>query len=240
MIEIIPAALAKDYETLSETISRFVGITPIAQVDICDGKFVPSTTWPFGKEDMHFKAMLEEKEGMPHWEELDFEFDLMIDKPEERIDDFVQIGAARIVVHIESTKDFGAILRTFDEKYGRSGEFSVAPELGISLGVSTPNEAIEPFVESVDFVQFMGIRKVGYQGQSFDERVLEKISTLRKSHPDVIISVDGGVNFKTAESLVKAGVNRLIAGSVILNSENPAEAMRNLKKLAHDSSLEKA
>ncbi|MDD5068670.1 MAG: hypothetical protein PHS53_00365 [Candidatus Pacebacteria bacterium] len=235
MTEIIPAVLAKDYVSLSETLSRLAGITSLAQIDICDGKFVPSSTWPYGKEDMHFKAMLEEKEGMPNWEEMDFEFDLMIENPEERIDDFVQIGAARIVVHIESTKDFGAILKKFDEKYGRSSEFSVAPELGIALNVSTPNEAIEPFVDSVDFVQFMGIRKVGYQGQSFDERVLEKISTLRKSHEDVIISVDGGVNLTTAQALVKAGADRLIAGSVILNSENPAEIIRELKKLAHDA-----
>ncbi len=232
MIEIIPAVLARDYENLTETIARLSGVATIAQIDICDGKFVPSSTWPNGKEDLHFKAMLNEEEGMPGWEDLDFEFDLMIENPEEQIDNFVQIGAARIVVHIESTKDFGAILKSFDEKYGRSSEFSVAPQLGIALNVSTPNEVIEAFVDSVDFVQFMGIRKIGYQGQSFDERVLEKISTLRKAHPDVIISVDGGVNFDTARLLAEAGANRLISGSAILKSENVADSLREMLRVA--------
>jgi pentose-5-phosphate-3-epimerase len=52
MAEIIPAILSKNYADLKNKISLVRGIAPIAQIDICDGAFVKSITWPFfGKND---------------------------------------------------------------------------------------------------------------------------------------------------------------------------------------------
>ena len=82
-----------------------------------------------------------------------------------------------------------------------------------------------------DFVQFMGIKKIGYQGQEFDTEVLDKISDLRKNFPDTIISVDGGVNFENAQDIVEAGVNRLVSGSAIYESDNIREAITELTNL---------
>ena len=81
MIEIIPAILPKNYEDLKNKIALVRGIVPVVQIDICDGIFVPSKTWPFstgGAEDYNFHRILNEEEGMPFWEDIDFEFDLMV------------------------------------------------------------------------------------------------------------------------------------------------------------------
>ncbi|KKK47770.1 hypothetical protein LCGC14_3151840, partial [marine sediment metagenome] len=40
---------------------------------------------------------------------------------------------------------------------------------------SSSNKSLVPFINDIDFVQFMGIEKIGYQGQPFDKRVIDKI-----------------------------------------------------------------
>ena len=76
----------------------------------------------------------------------------------------------------------------------------------------------------------MGIKKIGYQGQPFDEEVLKKIKDLRKKYPDITISVDGGVSFDNYKDLAKAGANKLISGSALYESENIKEAWEEMEK----------
>ena len=64
----------------------------------------------------------------------------------------------------------------------------------------------------------MGIEKIGFQGQNFDERVINQVKSLRTKYPELKISVDGSVNENTAPELIKAGVDRLIIGSALLRS----------------------
>jgi ribulose-phosphate 3-epimerase len=104
-------------------------------------------------------------------------------------------------------------------------------EVGVALNIDTPNEQIYPLIPVVDFVQFMGIAKIGFQGEPFDERVLAKIADLRGKYPNATISIDGGVNKENAVALVKAGVNRLVVGSALFGSENISEELMNFQSL---------
>ena len=54
---------------------------------------------------------------------------------------------------------------------------------------------------------------------------LAKIADLRGKYPNVTISVDGGVNLDGAAKLTALGVNRLVAGSAIFESENITETI---------------
>ena len=76
----------------------------------------------------------------------------------------------------------------------------------------------------------MGIAKIGYQGEPFDERAPEQINQLRVKYPNLAISVDGGVSLETAPLLKAAGANRLVAGSAIFGASDIALAIRELKK----------
>ena len=92
MADIIPAILPKNYEDLKNKIALVRGVVPIVQVDICDGIFVKTATWPFSSRaksrneveflnndlDEHFRRILNEEEGLPFWEDIDFELDLMV------------------------------------------------------------------------------------------------------------------------------------------------------------------
>ncbi len=222
MIEIIPAIMPKNYDDLKEKMGLFSGVVPLVQIDIMDGKFVPNRTWPYNPGDQHFEKISQEEEGMPEWETIYFEADLMVQNPEEAVGQWVAAGAGRIIVHSEGVNDFNKI---------RDMVPKGVIELGIALNSSTPLSSIEPYLDHIDFVQCMGIAEIGFQGEPFDERVLEQIRSLRMFRPDMPISVDGAVNFETAEMLVKAGATRLVSGSAILKSGDVSSAVESLRDL---------
>jgi ribulose-phosphate 3-epimerase len=239
MTEIIPAIIPKSFEDLEHKMSLVNGIVNLVQVDVCDGKFVPSKCWPYiGDEQGNFQKIVAEEEGFPFWQSLDFEADLMIKDPENVVDNWVKAGAKRIIIHVESSPRLLKFVKEFRKKYGYFGESIIGVELGIAIDIKTPNESLDEYLRLddrglplVDFVQFMGIDNVGFQHQGFDSAVLGKIKSLRESHPDTIISVDGGVNLEDIEDLVAAGVNRLVSGSAIYESENIKDTIEEMRKI---------
>lgn len=221
MVEIIPAIMPKDYEHLDEMMSLFVGVAPMVQLDIMDGKFVPARTWPYPRDE-HFEKISIEEEGMPRWEDIDFEVDLMIENPELSVSKWVSAGASRIIVHVESIKDFEKIRESVPEGL---------IELGLAINTTTPISVLEPYLERIDFVQCMGIARIGFQGEGFDERVLENVRALRAQNPILPISIDGSVNMDTAKSLVDAGATRLVSGSAILEADDFTQAIAQMENL---------
>ncbi len=222
MIEIIPAVMPRDYDDLVDKIGLFSGVAPLVQLDIMDGKFVPERTWPYPR-DAHFDAMVtEESEGMPSWETVDVEVDLMIENPELWVSKWVTTGTRRIIVHVESMRDFEVI---------RTAVPQGIIELGLAINNATPITELEKYIDRIDFVQCMGIDRIGFQGQPFDERVLDRVRGLRTAFPELPISIDGSVNKNTAKRLVDAGATRLVAGSAILESGDVHSAMEELKSL---------
>lgn len=229
MIEVIPAVLPKDYEDLKNKLALVRGLAPVVQIDICDGQFVKNTTWPFdgGEYDLHFKRILNEDEGLPFWEDMDFEFDLMVLDAVANFDIYMKLGARRVIFHLEAvgdTNDFKEFLEGMDP-FVRE-----VVEIGVAFNTTTPIEEILPLMSVVDFVQVMGIEHVGFQGQDFDERALEHIKTLHERFPEVPISVDGAVSLATKDALVSAGASRLVAGSAIFNTSDIIGAIENLQK----------
>jgi ribulose-phosphate 3-epimerase len=75
----------------------------------------------------------------------------------------------------------------------------------------------------------MGIAKIGYQGQPFDERVLEQINQIRLASPNLPISVDGGVDVTTEPLLKAAGATRLVSGSAVFGAEDIGDAISSLE-----------
>jgi ribulose-phosphate 3-epimerase len=239
MIEIIPAILPSDLSDLRDKMTSINGQASLVQIDVCDGRFVPSKTWPYCKGGMEeFNKIINEEEDFPFWDSLDLEIDLMVRNPEEVVEGWIRAGAKRLVLHIESAPNIMDTFRKLRTRYGNSNNESFGLELGISLDLRTSNEDIYSLLKEldeegdpiIDFVQFMGILNVGFQGQELDEQVLEKISDLRNEFPNIHISVDGGVNFDNASDLISAGATRLVSGSTILESGDITQAIYNLSR----------
>ncbi len=243
-MKIIPAILPKSFGELEKKLEQIKGLARVVQIDICDGVFVPNKTWPYNQVksqklkgesqensgssleyDESFKTILSEEEGMPYWDEVDFELDLMIEVTEEKLADLMKIGPKRIIFHIESLKD----PKTFFENLDQYIKDTV--EIGIGINISTPVSVVADIKDQIKFVQCMGIEKIGFQGHPFDERVVDKIREIKNLYPDLLVSVDGAVSFDTAPQLVEAGADRLIVGSAIFESENIGETIKELKNL---------
>jgi len=228
MTEITPAVLVENFSELNEKLAKFVNITKMVQIDICDGKFVPSISWPMHASDKtSVDGILDEEEGMPFWDSLDFEFDLMIINAHKQFEFFSKLGARSLVFHIEAEteKDFKEFLESLDP-YWRDNI-----KIGIAINTTTDTAKLEPFINCVDFVQCMGIEKIGFQGEAFDERVLKQIKDLRLKYPEIPISIDGAVNKKTAPRLLEAGANRLVIGSTLLHSYDIRETIKEFEIL---------
>ena len=106
--------------------------------------------------------------------------------------------------------------------------------LGVSLLNDTPLSAIMPFLDRVDYVQLMGIARIGSQGAPFDRRVLDRIRTLRTTSPDIPISIDGAVREETIGQLAAAGAERFVVGSAIFAAASPHRAYHRLAALASE------
>lgn len=231
MLEIIPAIMPRNYEDLKNRVALVRGIVPLVQIDICDGVFVKNQTWPYDEKDndtSNFNLIMEEKEGMPFWEDIDFELDLMVVDAVENFPVYMKLGPKRIIFHIEAIGNFSEF-KDFLE--GLDTYIRDTVQIGIAINTKTNIENIFPLVNYVDFVQCMGIEHIGFQGEGFDEKVLEHIKTLKEKYPDIIISVDGSVNLDTAPELIDAGVERLVIGSAIFKSNDIKETVNMFESL---------
>lgn len=231
MIEIIPAIIPQNFEELTEKMTDVLGSVEIVQIDVLDGVFTKSNSWPYNKVDSEdFRKIIAEEEGFPYWKDLDFEVDLMVSSPVQKIPDWIVAGARRIVVHFESLENPGDFLDKIKEILLSKNSIFYT-EIGIAINIETPNSAIYPLCDGIDFIQCMGIKKIGYQGEKFDEEVLLKISDFRERYPELNISVDGGVNLENARDLINAGANRLVVGSALYGSDDIASALEEFQSL---------
>jgi ribulose-phosphate 3-epimerase len=221
-MEIIPAILPKNFKEIEDKIELIRGISDFVQIDICDGKFVRSTTWPYWKQDENFEKILREEMGMPSWEDIDYEFDLMIDNPTE--DDarkWLSAGAERVVLHLESSNDLNPIISIL----------SGLVEIGIAIDLKTNVDEIEKYEDKIQFIQCMGINKVGFQGQKFDQDTINKVKEIKFKYPNLKIQIDGGVSLENASLLKDAGADRLVVGSALFESDNIVHSFEELRNI---------
>ena len=208
MIEIIPTILNKDFKEVKESIKKVENYVNWVQLDIMDGIFVNNETWnnPDDLKKIDSKVKIEAH--------------LMIDKPIEKINDWLDM-VDRIIIHFESSKDGEIkeiIKRAKDKK----------KEIGLAINPETHFSVVLPFLNDLDLVLIMTVQP-GFGGQEFKEFNLKKIKALRKIWKNGNIQVDGGVNNINIKRIKKAGANLICSGSYIFNNSNIEKAIKSLK-----------
>lgn len=209
MVEIIPAILPKVQSEVNQKSKAVLGLVSCVQIDVCDGKFVPTKT--------AFKEL-------PFLDGLEYELDLMIDQPEQVLESYIDLQPARIIIHLESVQDHVKLFLALEHIRG-------IIEIGLAISSETSEDVLEKYIEDCDFIQVMGISKIGYQAQSFDESVIERIAYFHRKYPDMPISVDGAVSEATIKRLVDAGASRLVVGSAVFGEGNTEKNIERLKDL---------
>lgn len=187
------------------------------QIDVVDGVFVPTVSWPYHPHGEPIAVK-------PHTDRYTLEIDLMVADPVCAAHAWVKAGADMLVFHVESLS-----LETF-KRYRESATVSV----GVAFHGATSLETFLPYVHDADYIQVMGVETIGAQGQPFDSKTIDKVTELRRQFPNHSITVDGGVNASTIQSLKKAGADRFIAGSAIVQQSDPHAAYLALKALVSE------
>lgn len=228
MSEIIPAVMPYSYHDLVSKIDRVDDFAKTVQVDVMDGIFVPSESWPYNGTDLdEFEKIIKEENGFPSWDKVDLIFDLMVSDVETKVYDWIHAGASGVIIHFESLHNqvTTGLFKKLKDEFGDS------LSIGVSIDTTTDTKLLVPFLDDVDFVQCMGIEKVGYQGQDFDERVLDKIREIKEVSPEMPIMVDGSVNENTIPDLLEVGATRLAVGSALFESKDIKETYEKFSKL---------
>lgn len=235
MALIVPAILEKDFSEIKDKLAFLRGRTKCVQIDFCDGVYVPNQTWPFtsgGFNDFDFQKIMNEEEGLPFWEDFDFEFDLMVADAVENFDTYLKLGPKRMIFHLSSFLGAQKNLEEFEHFLeGLDMYIRDNVEIGLAFKPSDDLSVVFKLSHKVDFLQCMGIEKIGFQGQEFSEKVIENIKSLKKNLPGIVLSVDGGINLENAEIILGTGADRLNVGSSIWKSSDPIGALQDFQSL---------
>ncbi len=208
-IEIIPSLLSVDFSCLRESINKIPSEINILHLDIMDGHFVNNIT--FGPFIVKQIRKLTDKMLDAH---------LMIENPEKYIDKFIEAGVDYLSFHYEVTDNPKLLIDSIKEQ---------GVNAGIVINPDTDICVLKPYLEYVDYILIMSVYP-GFAGQTFIEDSLNKIKFLKEERKErkYKIEIDGGINDKTAQSVLNAGADWLVTGSYLFSQNNIKDAINGL------------
>ena len=211
--QVVPAILTDDPKALETMVRQSETFTDYVQFDIMDGKFVPSRS-----------ITHQQLASLPM--KLTWEVHLMVERPDDYLEDFRKAGAQKIVFHHEATTSPQQVI-------------SLARHLGLKVGIAvnpeTPITAILPLTSEVDSVLFLSVHP-GFYGAKFIPEVLNKVVEFHHVRPDVATGIDGGIKESNIVQIARSGTDVIYVGSAIFLQPQPDDSYRRLQTLAREGS----
>jgi ribulose-phosphate 3-epimerase len=215
-IRIAPSILASDFARLGEQVELVMAAgARVIHVDVMDGHFVPPISIGAMIVDC-LRDLVHQRDGA-------LDVHLMIERPEERIEEFAAAGADSIAVHHEATPHVHYALKAVRE---------AGLHAGLAINPGTAPEAVLPLAGMFDHVLCMTVNP-GWGGQPYIETSTAKVARLRELlGPELPIEVDGGIGAANACAAAAHGATLFVAGSSIFGAEDPIAAYREIAAAA--------
>lgn len=194
-----PSLLSCDFTILKEEVELLNRHhVDYIHLDVMDGKYVPNIS--FGP---HIIKNIKKITDIP------LDVHLMIEQPEDLVDEFIKAGADLITIHPDSTTHPHRLVSYIK---------SQGVKAGVALNPHERVEDLEYLIDTIDLVLVMSVNP-GYGGQKFIENSLRKISKLRKyideRNLNTLIEVDGGIKYENMGEVLSAGADIVVIGSGI-------------------------
>ncbi len=219
MAEILPSILSADFTRLAEEIAKVekAGIS-ILHLDVMDGHFVPNLT--IGPPVVSSIRKITK---------LKLDVHLMITDPDKYAPIFIEAGADQVSVHQEVCPHLDRTLRMIQSEGAKAG---------VVLNPSTPVATLADVLDVTDYVLIMSVNP-GFGGQRFIPNALRKVRALDALRKELglqfAIEIDGGVNLENLGDMVRAGVDWVVAGSLVFHSSDPEATVRQMQQIARQA-----
>jgi ribulose-phosphate 3-epimerase len=210
-----PSVLSANFVKLKQQIKEVEDAgADIIHLDVMDGHFVPNIT--FGPK------MVNDINGIT---DLPLDVHLMISEPQKYIDNFANAGADWISVHYEAAIHLNRVVNQIKD---------AGCKAGVVINPATNINVLDEILYEADYVLLMSVNP-GFGGQKFIKtsadkagRLKEKIISIKR---DILIEMDGGIDLKNLKMLKDHGVDVFVCGNSVFGSANPAEAVKEMKKI---------
>jgi ribulose-phosphate 3-epimerase len=212
---VAPSILSADFSRLGAQVEDVMAAgARIIHVDVMDGHFVPPIT--IGPLVAGAIADLVHDAGGA------IDVHLMIERPDDHIEEFAKAGADNITFHAEATPHINRTLNAIRE---------LGCLAGLAINPGTPISAMSESVNDADVFLCMTVNP-GWGGQPFIADSPDKVRRISKVVGAGTIEVDGGIDPSTAGSVSEAGAGLFVAGSAVFGAGDPAAAYSAIAEAA--------
>lgn len=213
-MKVIPVINCQDADCARKKIEiarTFLETGDLLHLDVTDGSFATYRTWADPLEWVKLQSP------------FGLEVHLMVDHPEEYVDNWLVAGARRLIVHVESLNP-----RSMHEILSLAERHHV--EVMLSSKPESEAEDIEPYAKHFHLFQVLAVQP-GPPGQLYLPFIDDKIRFLREEFPDATIEVDGGMSPLTVWRVKALGADAVVSSSYIFDGGDPKKAYEELSAI---------